>query len=217
MKKHKVNISSMTSNQSFLAATLFVAALFLIILITAIGDKLLCWINENSGLASWVQAIGSVAAIGGIWWQTKENYKNNQKDRKVDLYGVQLEVMAGITMLNKRFNKFLYDFDAGLLKICDSNGNIDLNNINFFVLERNVASYFREFSKFANSSSGAINAEEFIGEICFELDVMAVKINKGFPVDEVRKSIKMLKEKSEGLNYWVPLEIRQLKDLLGYK
>jgi len=58
----------MTRNQSFFAAAVFVIVLFLIFLFTAVGEDLLCWIEDHSGLASWVQAFGALALIGITVW-----------------------------------------------------------------------------------------------------------------------------------------------------
>lgn len=81
MKELKEKIWPMTPNQSFVAASLFVAAMFLLLFLTAIGEELLSWINANAGLASWVQAIGSIAAIIGALYISRYESKLIQRQR----------------------------------------------------------------------------------------------------------------------------------------
>lgn len=82
MQKIKFRIFHMTENKSFIAAAVFVTLLFFIFLFTAIGDEILCWINNNDGLASWVQAIGAISAIVFAGYQVSwqiENAKEMQR------------------------------------------------------------------------------------------------------------------------------------------
>lgn len=54
----------MNADQSFFAAAGFVTMLVCIFILLAVGDRQLCWVNKNAGLALWIQAFGSIGAIG---------------------------------------------------------------------------------------------------------------------------------------------------------
>lgn len=45
-------------------------------------EPALAWINLNAGLAGWVQAIGSIAAVVGTWWATKHQLSVGELMRK---------------------------------------------------------------------------------------------------------------------------------------
>ena len=69
----------MTRQQSFIASVLFVSFFVLWFLWAAVGNQIGNWFDKNENLSGWVQAIGSIAAIFGIWWQTKEQFLNAER------------------------------------------------------------------------------------------------------------------------------------------
>lgn len=85
MKSLKTKIWPMTPNQSFIAAALFVVVLFISLFLSVVGDDLLCWINKNSGLAAWVQAVGALAIVLATYqlhYETKSKLDLEVKNRK---------------------------------------------------------------------------------------------------------------------------------------
>lgn len=69
----------MTRSQSFIASALFLVVLFFLLLLTAVGKELLCWVNANAGLAAWIQAFGSIFAIVGAFLVVFCSHKLNEK------------------------------------------------------------------------------------------------------------------------------------------
>lgn len=53
-------------------------------LIAGVGDDFVCWIGGKSNLSGWVQAVGSIGAIIGVWWQTNHQIRIDQKNRKTE-------------------------------------------------------------------------------------------------------------------------------------
>lgn len=86
---------------------IFVLAMLCVLIAWCLGyfflDHLLCWVEVHPGLASWVQAVGSLlailAAIGGIWWQSSHNKKVQeriQKENNILMSEVCLEMCMGL-------------------------------------------------------------------------------------------------------------------------
>ena len=75
-------------------------------------EPALGWINANSGLASWVQAIGSIAAVVGTWWATKHQLSVGELMRKrtiavrdVELNLACLKVVVTAHRILKKYKK----------------------------------------------------------------------------------------------------------------
>lgn len=63
MAGKKIKSWPMTREQSSIAAAVFVSFFVLWFLWAAVGSLVICWIEDHPGMASWVQAIGSIAAF----------------------------------------------------------------------------------------------------------------------------------------------------------
>ncbi len=80
MSVKKNNSWSMTRDQSFIAAVVFVSFFVLGFLWAAVGDELLCWIEKHPGLAVWVQAIFAIISIWAAFFMSNLNYLKEKHD-----------------------------------------------------------------------------------------------------------------------------------------
>lgn len=165
MKKIKDKIWPMTSNQSFVAASLFVVVLFFLLFFTAIGEQLLCWINKNSGLATWVQAVGALAIV----WATYQLHYETKK--KLD---IEVEERRNIEIAKAKF--FLVKNSENFIKIDVFSNHIDcqirscsqdfvaFKSVEFF---RNIFRYIDDLKEVNKNFTGLLS-ENLVPDICIE-------------------------------------------------
>lgn len=55
-------------------------------------DRTLCWIESNSGLASWLQAFGSLVAIGITLYLWRNDVAGRNKQSKSAAFGLAVSV-----------------------------------------------------------------------------------------------------------------------------
>lgn len=75
----------MTPQQSFIAAAIFLSSLVAVLLLAAVGEKLLNWISTYSGLAAWLQAIGALAIVYATYElhnSTRRELRHEANERK---------------------------------------------------------------------------------------------------------------------------------------
>lgn len=87
----------------------------LVFLILVTDEDLKAWTSENQGMASWVQAIFSVFAIVGVWWQTNKQLSNaknisqeNELQRRKNLFKKSDYLVRDCLQEVKRI-KYFYD------------------------------------------------------------------------------------------------------------
>lgn len=110
MSEKKNRSWPMTSEQSFIAAAVFLSFFVLWFLWAAVGDKFICWIGGKSNLSGWVQAVGSVLAIVatalGTRWQilkSKDIQDYNEKINNIHMSDTCLEMCnAIISIINDK-------------------------------------------------------------------------------------------------------------------
>lgn len=84
MSEKKIHPLPMTREQSFIAAAVFFGFFVLWFLWGAVGESVICWIEKHPGMASWVQALGSLGAIFAIWWQVKTGIRFSINKERLD-------------------------------------------------------------------------------------------------------------------------------------
>lgn len=89
----------MTRSQSVIASALFLVVLFFLLLLTAVGKELLCWVNENDGLASWTQAIGSIFAILGGAYYVRYQFNLQERSKREAASGLLMEFFVQLSFL----------------------------------------------------------------------------------------------------------------------
>lgn len=112
MSEKKNSLWPMTSEQTFIAAAVFVSFFVLWFLWAAVGDKFICWIGGKSNLSGWVQAVGSVLAIVatalGTRWQilkSKDIQDYNEKINNIHMSDTCLEMCNAIfSIINDKDN-----------------------------------------------------------------------------------------------------------------
>ena len=174
------------------------------------------WLPSNSSdMASWVQAFGSIAAIGGIWWQTNENFKKSSQDEKVNLYGCQLENMHGIELLLTRAEKYLVDVSNFFIqdkKFLEDSGEGKRR----LLLLKQLEIFEGEFKRLACGNSGDTDTEHYMAQVSGDMGLLIVRVNNNFDYSEIYSSINSLVYKLILIKEGLKLKKEELKNILGY-
>jgi hypothetical protein len=84
------------------------------VLIVGVGDDFVCWIGGKGNLSGWVQAIGSIGAIFGIWWQTNHQIQEGKNKLLSEKKEREISVLERAIFLISNFKDV---FDEKKLKI----------------------------------------------------------------------------------------------------
>lgn len=90
-KKKTAQFIPMTSTQAAIGGGALIGTFALWFLWAVVGDAVMCWIETHPGMASWVQAIGSIAAIiatalGTRWQILKSKYIQEENEKKNNIH-----------------------------------------------------------------------------------------------------------------------------------
>lgn len=90
-KKKTVQFIPMTGTQAAIGGGVLIGFFVLWFLWAAVGEAVMCWIEAHPGMASWVQAIGSIAAIvatalGTRWQILKSKYIQEENEKKNNIH-----------------------------------------------------------------------------------------------------------------------------------
>lgn len=165
MKLLKTKIWPMTQNQSFIAAALFVVVLFISLLLSAVGDDLLCWINKNSGLAAWVQAIGALAIVWATYqlhYETKRKLDLEVKDRKHIERTKAKFFLVEMSDYFLKIDVFVFHIDSKI-KLCEKE-YVEYKSVEFF---RGMFSQI-EALDVVDKKLTELLASNSVPDICFE-------------------------------------------------
>lgn len=82
------------------------------------------WPKSSSDLASWIQAIGSVAAIVGIWWSTKHQVASAEKvrvsgerRRELNLTRASLQVSTKVHRSFRHYKRFFTEGEQPVVSV----------------------------------------------------------------------------------------------------
>lgn len=78
-KKKTTQFIPMTSTQAAIGGGVLIGCFALWFLWAAVGESILCWIESHSGMASWVQAVGAITAIGIAFFVARYQSKLAEK------------------------------------------------------------------------------------------------------------------------------------------
>jgi len=113
MSEKKNNSWPMTRQQSFIAAAVFVGFFVLWFLWAAVGPSVICWIEDHPGIASWVQAVGSISAIWFAFYVARYQAILSEKKaliarkKRIRAYAVVIEkIKKCFGELNNVFNSY---------------------------------------------------------------------------------------------------------------
>ncbi len=128
-KKNAAQFNPMTSTQAAIGGGALIGFFALWFLWAAVGESVVCWIESHPGMASWVQAVGSIVAIFataiGTRWQiikSKKIQEENEVKNNIQMSDACLE------MCNAVFS---------IMQAKEGSGGIDIK-----VIKKNSSSYF---------------------------------------------------------------------------
>ena len=76
-KKKATQFIPVTSTQAAIGGGALIGFFALWFLWAAVGESIVCWIEIHPGMAAWIQATGSIAAIYLTAWSTRHQIKNS--------------------------------------------------------------------------------------------------------------------------------------------
>lgn len=95
------------------------------------------WLNNNQGVADWVGGLGSIGAIGGVWWQSNEEIKRMKQSHDEEMQEIAKQEMRNYVSSLKKIkfqligvNKFIQS-----LGYFDKNSDIKFYNVGLTEME----------------------------------------------------------------------------------
>lgn len=182
----------MTRQQSFIASVVFVSFFVLWFLWAAVGNQIGNWFDENENLSGWVQAIGSIAAIFGIWWQTKEQFLNaerkSKKDRIIFLISLNEMVVETTKWIGEKLeNKDLlvagWSTDSFVGSECSEEKLLFLDDLGRFE---------RRFRMISNNAVGESKLIMDLERVISAIETMRLVVEKNFSAKKIIHAFKVL-------------------------
>lgn len=115
MSKLSASAESRKPTQSCVAVGVFLTVVVLMLMLNVVGKELLSWINCNTGLAAWIQGIGSVAVIYAMYDQRKKDINERLQEKKelkkndffkIVLFLRRIEVTQNLKAFLKNHDRF---------------------------------------------------------------------------------------------------------------
>lgn len=145
------------------------------------------WLNNNQGVADWVGGLGSIGAIGGVWWQSNEEIKRMKQSHDEEMQEIAKQEMRNYVSSLKKIkfqligvNKFIQS-----LGYFDKNSdikfyNVDLTEMEFIVAKVNEVTSLchddlSKIIEFKNKKNDFEHAENI--EVQFSNSIMKLKYN----------------------------------------
>lgn len=145
------------------------------------------WLNNNQGVADWVGGLGSIGAIGGVWWQSNEEIKRIKQSHDEEMQEIAKQEMRNYVSSLKKIqfqligvNKFIQS-----LGYFDKNSDIKFYNVGLTEMEF-IADKVNEVTslchddlskiiEFKNKKNDFEHAENI--EVQFSNSIMKLKYN----------------------------------------
>lgn len=191
----------MNQQQSFIAAACFLIILFLVFFSFAVGEEVLFWINNNSGLATWIQGIGSILVIYAMYSQTKKDIQERRRERELNEKKDFFKLM-----LFFRRKKLIDAYDnlaSAVRKYEDSAFSVEANNLcpSIFFLRMTSIAFESADERFKEVSDEDMERYSSIELISIEESMQQlIEFYQYFNRDANAKALFSLKKDSHGLS-----------------
>lgn len=144
------NKKAMKCDRSFFAASLLLSLTILIFLFSFVGEDLLCWIERHSGLASWVQAVGSISVILVMFYQVHKEIAEKRLERSMNEETMLFKTMLFLRRkhLLRSLNTLFCNYKKYKNNIFSEEGKFAYPAIFFIrITESNVTSVYADFQQ----------------------------------------------------------------------